>query len=97
LIKFLIENVMDQRVLRPATTLFATSNLEATGAWDNSAQDAPGSYVISVPAIGSIDSAVVSMKTPIGGTLRQFIYTDRGRMTIQVTYLSADQFGTFPL
>jgi hypothetical protein len=29
--------------------------------------------------------------------LRQFIYTDRGRMTIQVPYWSADQFGTYPL
>jgi hypothetical protein len=44
-----------------------------------------------------MDSAVISVKTPIDETLRQFIYTDRGRMTIQVTHLSADQFGAFPL
>ena len=108
LIKFLLENVTDQRItnlrmairsplLRPTSTLFATSNLEATGAWDSAAKDAPRSYVISIPAIESMNSAVISVKTPIDETLRQFIYTDRGRMTIQVTYLLADQFGTFPL
>jgi hypothetical protein len=108
LIKFLVENVMDQRItnlrmaiksplLRPTTTLFATSNLEATGEWDSAAKDASRSYVISIPTIESMTSAVISLKTPIDETLRQFIYTDRGRMTIQVPYWSADQFGTYPL
>lgn len=108
LIKFLIENVMDQRItnlrmairsplLRPTTTLFTTSNLKATGELDNMAKDPPHTYVISVPAIESMNSAVISLKTPIDETLRRFIYTDRGRMTIQVTHLSADQFGAFPL
>ena len=108
LIKFLLENVSDQRItnlrmdirsplLRPTTTLFATSNLEATGAWDTMAKDAPRAYVISIPAMASMTSAVISVKTPIDETLRQFIYMDRGRVTIQVPYLSADQFGTFPL
>jgi len=111
LIKFLLENVMGQPItnlrmairsplLRPTTTLFATSNLEATGleatgAWDSTAKDAPGSYVISTRAIESTDSGVISVKTPTDEPLRQFIYTDRGWMTM--TYLSADQFGTFPL
>ena len=108
LIKFLLENVMGQPItnlrmairsplLHPTTTLFATSNLEVTGAWDSTAKDAPGSYVISTRAIESTDSGVISVKAQTGEPLRQFIYTDRGRMTIQVTYLSADQFGTFPL
>jgi len=108
LIKFLLENVTDHPLtnfrmairsplLRPTTTLFTTSNLEATGAWDSTEKDAPRSYVISVPAIESMNSAVISLKTPIDETLRQFIYTDRGRMTIQVPYWSADQFGTYPL
>lgn len=108
LIKFLVENVTDQRItnlrmairsplLRPTTTLFTTSNLEATGEWDSTAKESQRSYVISIPAIESMDSAVISVKTPIDETLRQFIYTDRGRMTIQVTYLLADQFGAFPL
>jgi len=108
LIKFLLENVTDQNItnlrmdirsplLRPTTTLYATSNLEATGVWGTMAQDAPRTYVISIPALASMTSAVISVKTPIDETLRQFIYTDHGRMTIQVPYLSADQFGTFPL
>ena len=108
LIKFLLENVSDQRItnlrmdirsplLRPTTTLFATSNLEATGAWGTMAKDASSTYVISIPSLTSMTSAVISVKTPIDETLRQFIYTDHGRMTIQVPYLSADQFGTFPL
>lgn len=108
LIKFLLENVTDQRItnlrmaissplLRPTTTLFTTSNLEATGEWDSAAKDAPRSYVISIPAVESMNSAVISLKTPIDETLRQFIYTDRGRMTIRVPYWSADQFGTYPL
>jgi hypothetical protein len=37
------------------------------------------------------------VKTPIDETLRQFIYVDHSRVTIQVPFLSADQFGTFPL
>jgi hypothetical protein len=108
LIKFLIENVMEQPLtnlrmaiksplLRPSTTLFATSNMEATGSLDTTAKDIPATYVIMLPAIGPMTSGVISVKTPIDETLRQFIYTDRGRMTIQVTSLSGDQFGTFPL
>jgi hypothetical protein len=108
LIKFLFENVSDQRItnlrldiksplLRPTTTLFTTSNMDATGAWDATAKDASGRYVITIPVIEPTVSAVVSLKTPIDETLRRFIYTDRGRMTIQVLFFSADQFGTFPL
>lgn len=106
--KFLIENVSDHRItnlrleiksplLRPTTTLFTTSNLEATGAWDTTAEDASGKYVMTIPVIESMVSAVVSLKTPIDETLRQFIYVERGRVTVRVPYLSADQFGTFPL
>jgi hypothetical protein len=106
--KFLIENVSDHRIttlrldiksplLRPTTTLFTTLNLKATGTWDTTAKDAPGKYVMTIPVIEPMVSAVVSLKTPIDETLRQFIYVDRGRVTVQVPYLSADQFGTFPL
>ena len=108
LIKFLLENVTDQRftnlrmdirspLLRPTTTLFATSNVEATGTLEATANDGLHTYVISIQAIAPMTSVVISVKTPIDETLRQFIYTDHGRMTIQVPYLSADQFGTFPL
>jgi hypothetical protein len=106
--KFLVENVSDHRltnlrldikspILRPTTTLFTTSNLEASGTWNTTATDAPDKYTISIPAIDSTVSAVVSLKTPIDDTLRQFIYVDRGRVTVQVLFLSADQFGTYPL
>ena len=108
LIKFLIENVTEQSItnlrmdiksplLRPSTILFATSNVEATGSLDTTAKDTLATYVIMLPAIAPMTSGVISVKTPIDETLRQFIYTDRGRMTIQVTSLSGDQFGTFPL
>jgi hypothetical protein len=108
LIKFLFENVSDQPIttlrldiksplLRPTTTLFATSNVAATGAWDMTAKDAPRAYVIAIPSIEPMASAVLSVKTPIDETLRQFIYVDHRRVTIQVPFLSADQFGTFPL
>ncbi|MEO8341522.1 MAG: hypothetical protein ABI604_17770 [Nitrospirota bacterium] len=107
-IKFLIENVSDHRLtnlrldiksplLSHTTTLFATSNLEATGMLDATAKDTLGKYMITVPVIEPTVSAVVSLKTPIDETLRQVIYVDRNRMTVQVLHLSGDQFGTFPL
>ena len=106
-IKFLIENVSDHRLtnlrldiksplLRPSTTLFTTANVEATGMWDTAA-DAPGKYTMTIPVIEPTVSAVVNLKTPIDETLRQVIYVDHSRMTVQVLHLSADQFGTFPL
>jgi hypothetical protein len=106
--KFLIENVSDHRItnlrldikspiLRPTTTLFSTSNLEASGTWNPTATDSPDKYTITIPAIEPTVSAVVSLKTPIDETLRRFIYVDRGRVTVQVLFLSADQFGTYPL
>ncbi|MCI0427232.1 MAG: hypothetical protein L0Z46_04365 [Nitrospiraceae bacterium] len=108
LIKFLLENVSDQSItklrmgirspiLRPTTTLFATSNVQATGKWDTTAKDTPRTYVISITAIQPMASAVISVKTPIDETLRQFVYVDHGLVTIQVPFLSADQFETFPL
>ena len=106
--KFLIENVSEDRItnlrleiksplLRPTTKLFTTSNMAATGTWDTTEKDALGKYVISIPVMDPVFSAVVSLKTPLDETLRQFIYVDRGRVTVRVPYLSADQFGTFPL
>ena len=107
-IKFLIENVSDHRLtnlrldiksplLRPSTTLFTTANVEATGMWDTAAADAPGKYAMTIPVIEPTGSAVVSLKTPIDETMRQVIYADHSRMTVQVFHLLADQFGTFPL
>jgi hypothetical protein len=106
--KFLIDNVSDHRltnlrldikspILRPTTTLFTTSNLEASGTWNTTARGATDAYTITIPAMESAVSAVVSLKTPIDDAVRQFIYVDRGRVTVQVLFLSADQFGMFPL
>jgi hypothetical protein len=106
--KFLLENVSDQSIttfrmgirsplLRPTTQVFATPNVEATGTWESTANDDPHTYVIAISAIAPMASAVLSLKTPIDEKLRQFVYVDHGRVTIQVPFLSADQFGTFPL
>ena len=106
--KFLLENVSDQGItkfrmgiksplIRPTTTLFTTPNVEATGTLEATANDALSTYVITIPAIAPMASAVLSLKTPIDGTLRQFVYVDYGRVTVQVPFLSADQFETFPL
>ena len=52
---------------------------------------------MTIPVIEPTVSAVVSLKTPIDETMRQVIYVDHSRMTVQVLHLLADQFGTFPL
>ena len=106
--KFLLENMSDQSItkfrmsvksplVRPTTTLFTTPNVEATGAWERMAPDAPHLYVVSIPAIPPMTSAVLSLKTPLDEAVRQFVYVDHGRVTVQVPFLSADQFKTFPL
>ncbi len=106
--KFLLENVSNQNItnlrvgvrsplLQSTTTLFTTPNVEATGKLEATSNDARRTYVISITAIAPMTSAVLSLKTPIDEKLRQFVYVDHGRVTLQVPFLSADQFGTFPL
>lgn len=106
--KFLLENVSGQDItnfrlgvrsplLHPSTTLVTTRDIEATGRLDRTAQDAPPTYVITIPVFAASASSVLILKTPIDEKVRQFLYVDRGRVTIQVPFLSADQFGTFPL
>jgi hypothetical protein len=106
--KFLLENTTDQSItkfrmsvksplVRPTTTLFTTPNVEAAGAWETTAPDAPHLYVVSIPAIPPMASAVLSLKTPIDEAVRRFVYVEHGRVTVQVPFLSADQFETFPL
>jgi len=106
--KFLLENMTDQSItkfrmafksplVRPTTTLFTTPNVNATGAWETTAPDAPRMYVVSIASIPPLTSAVLSLKTSIDEAVRQFVYVDRGRVTVQVPFLSADQFETFPL
>ena len=106
--KFLLDNVSDQNItklrmnirsplLGPTTQLFTTPNVEATGELDATAKDGLHRYVISIQALAPMTSAVLILQTPIDEQLRRFIYVDHGRVTIQVPFLSADQFGTFPL
>jgi hypothetical protein len=106
--KFLLENMTDQSItkfrmsfksplVRPTTTLFTTPNVNATGAWETTAPDAPHLYVVSISAIPPMTSAVLSLKTPVDEAVRQFVYVEHGRVTVQVPFLSADQFETFPL
>jgi hypothetical protein len=106
--KFLLENMTDQRLtkfrmafksplVRPTTTLFTTPNVTATGAWETTAPDAPQMYVVSMTSIPPMTSTVLSLKTPIDEAVRQFIYVEHGRVTVQVPFLSSDQFETFPL
>jgi hypothetical protein len=108
LIKFLLENVLDQNItklrmdirsplLRPTTQLFTTPNVEATGTLEATANDALPTYVIALQTIAPMASAVLILQTPIDEKLRQFLYVDHGRVIVQVPFLSADQFGTFPL
>lgn len=106
--KFLLENMTDQNItkfrmsfksplVRPTTTLFTTPNVEATGAWEATAPDAPHLYVVSITSLPPMTSAVLSLKTPIDESVRRFVYVEHGRVTVQVPFLSADQFETFPL
>ena len=77
--------------------MVTTRDIEATGTLDATVQDVPPTYVIAVPVIAASAASVLILKTPIDEKVRRFLYVDRGRVTIQVPFLSADQFGTFPL
>lgn len=105
--KFLLENVSDESmtnlrvairspVLRPTTELLTTPNVDATGRLESTSPDAPSTYMLSITAIPPNTSAVFSLKTPIDGNLRQFLYGDRRSVTVQVPFLSADQFQSYP-
>jgi hypothetical protein len=105
--KFLIENVSDESitnlrvairtpVLRPTTELLTTANVDATGRLESGSPDARSTYMISITALPPNSSAVFSLKTPIDGTLRQFLYGDRRSVTVQVPFLSSDQFQSYP-
>jgi hypothetical protein len=105
--KFLLENVSDESitnlrvairspVLRPATQLFTTANVNATGKLESTSPAAQPTYVLSITALPPNTSGVFSIKTPIDGDLRRFLYVDRRSVTVQVPFLSADQFEPYP-
>jgi len=106
-IKLLLENVSDESITNlrvgvrspavlPITELFTSRNVEATGKFESPPNDARPAYVISITALAPKTSVVLSLKTSIDEKLRQFIYVDRRPVTIQVPFLSADQFRIYP-
>ncbi|TKS60296.1 MAG: hypothetical protein EWM72_01522 [Nitrospira sp.] len=105
--KLLLENVSDQSItnlrvgvrsplLHSTTTLFATPNVEATGKLEATSHDARHTYMVSITALAPMTSAVLSLKTPIDEKLRQFLYVDHRPVTVQVPFVSADQFRAYP-
>ncbi len=107
LIKLLLENASDRSItnlqvgirspaLKSTTQLLTSPNVEATGKQDTPASDSRPVYVVSIMTFAPMSSVVLSLKTPIDENLRQFIYVNRRPVTIQVPYVSADQFRSYP-
>lgn len=106
LIKLLLENVSDRDLtnlrvgvrspaINQSTQLLTAPNLGATGQKE-APPDVKPLYVISIATLPASSSAVVSLKTPIDDNLREFIYVKRRPVTIQVPYVSAEQFRQYP-
>lgn len=106
-IKLLLENVSDESLtdlrlgvrspaISPHTQILAAPNLDAAGKIETPPRDARQMYMISIPALAANSSAVVSLETPIDESLRQFIYEKRRTVTIQVPFVSSDQFREYP-
>lgn len=105
-IKLLLENVSDRDltnlrvgVRSPAITartgLSTLPQLGASGQKE-APPDVKPIYVVSIATLPASSSTVVSLRTPIDDTLREFIYVKRRPVTIQVPYVSADQFRQYP-
>lgn len=106
LMKLLLENVSDRGItnlrvgvrspaINQLTQLLTTPNLVATGQKE-APPDVKPLYVISIAAVPAESSVVVSLKTPIDDNLREFIYVKHRPVTIQIPYVSADQFRQYP-
>ncbi|MDH4088483.1 MAG: hypothetical protein OEV27_14260 [Nitrospira sp.] len=106
LLKLLLENVSDRDItnlqvgvrspaINQSTQLLTAQNLVITGQ-----KEAPPNvkplYVLSITTLPRESSVVVTLKTPIDDNLREFIYVKRRPVTIQVPYVSADQFRQYP-
>ena len=107
MLKLLLENTSDQAItnlrlgvrspaLSSTTQLLTAPQLDVTGHMEIPHRDARRYYLVSIPAIAAGSSLVMSLKTPIDDHLRQFIYRDHRPVTIQVPFVSADQFGDYP-
>ncbi|HWV46035.1 MAG TPA: hypothetical protein VN039_08460, partial [Nitrospira sp.] len=106
LIKLLLENVSDRDItnlrvgvrspaINQTTQLLTAPTLAATGGKE-APPDVKPLYVMSIATIPAASSVVVSLKTPMDENLREFIYVKRRPVTIQVPYVSADQFRQYP-
>jgi hypothetical protein len=106
-LKLLLENASDQQIthlrlgvrspaLSPATQLLTSPNVDATGRMDTPSRDTRPAYIISIAAIAPATSTVLSLQTPIDDRLRRFIYEDHRTVTVQVPFVSADQFREYP-
>jgi hypothetical protein len=106
-LKLLLENTSDQNItnlrigvrspaLSPATQLHTAPLVDATAHMETPTRDARRFYLVSIPAIAAGSSLVLSLKTPIDDQLRKFIYVDHRTVTIQVPFVSADQFQEYP-
>lgn len=106
LIKLLLENVSDRDItniqvgvrspaIHQTTELLTAPTLVASGQKE-APPDVKPMFVISIAAIPASSSAVVTLKTPIDDNLRDFIYVKRRPVTIQVPYVSSDQFRPYP-
>jgi hypothetical protein len=105
-IKLLLENTSDRAItnlrvgvrspaINPATRIATAPNLGAVGNREASSGTRP-LYLISMGTLPAESSAVVSLKTPIDDDMRDFIYVKKRTVTIQVPYVSADQFRQYP-
>lgn len=106
LIKLLLENVSERDItnlrvgvrspaINQSTQLLTAPNLGATGQQE-APPDVKPLYVLSIATLPGESSVVVSLKTPIDDYLREFIYVKRRPVTIQVPYVSGDQFRQYP-
>jgi hypothetical protein len=106
LIKLLLENVSDRNItslrvgmrspaINQTTLLLTAPSLIATGNKE-APPDVKPLYVISIETLPAESSVVVTLKTPIDDYLRDFIYVKRRPVTIQIPYVSADQFRQYP-
>lgn len=106
-LKVLLENASEQDIsnlrigvrspaLTPATQLLTAPPVNAMGHMETPARDGRPFYLVTIPAIAAGSSLVMSLKTPIDDHLRRFIYVDHRTVTIQVPFVSADQFREYP-
>ena len=106
LIKLLLENTSDRAItnlqvgvrspaINPTTMIATAPNLGAVGNREVPPDTRP-LLLLSIPTLPAESSAVVSLKTPVDDNLREFIYVKKRPVTIQVPYVSADQFRQYP-